>query len=77
MGVENINCQDCTRFKVVITSVTRNIPDARLKKGFRIKIVDNKSYKCEAYNTELKADQHYGYCPVGQLSEPTVLADKQ
>lgn len=76
MGVENIDCKDCTRFKVVTTSVSQEIPDARLKKGFRLKIVDVKTYKCEAYGTELKADQHYGYCPVGQLSS-SILADKQ
>ncbi len=43
MGVENIDCKDCTRFKVVTTSVNKEIPDSRLKKGFRLKIVDVKT----------------------------------
>ena len=77
MGVENIHCKNCTRFKVNIINTTKDIKDLRLKEGYRTKIVEAKTYTCEAYSTELKADQYYGYCPVGQLSEPPVLADKQ
>jgi len=75
---ENIKCGDCTNFITNTTWEERDVPDKRTKTGFSSKKFRVIIEKCKAYNTFVKPDKVWSFCPSGQLAnlnKPVMVED--
>ena len=75
---ENIRCGDCTNFVTTSIWEERDVPDKRTKTGFSTKKFRVITEKCKAYDTIVKPDKVWGFCPSGQLAslhQPVAIED--
>lgn len=75
---ENIRCGDCANFVTTSIWEERDVPDKRTKTGFSTKKFRVITEKCKAFDSFVKPDKVWSFCPSGELAKlqkPVLVED--